>query len=82
MTKRLERDVHVYPARKTKPHPAAWEISCDHPHVVAYCPTQRMATALGKALAKLSKAELVVHGKDGTIRRKDSFGNDPCPPKG
>ena len=32
-------------------------------------------------LAKKQEAELVVHNKDGKISQKDSYGNDPCPPK-
>jgi hypothetical protein len=84
MTKRLHTDVHVFPTSSAKLNAqiAHWEIRCERPYIVAYCPTQKMAASLGRALAKLTKTELVVHGKDGKIRRKDSFGNDPCPPKG
>ncbi len=32
-------------------------------------------------LAKKQEAELVVHKKNGTISEKDSYGEDPCPPK-
>jgi hypothetical protein len=28
------------------------------------------------------QSELYIHGKDGAIQRKDSYGNDPFPPKG
>jgi hypothetical protein len=24
---------------------------------------------------------VVIHGRDGKIRDKDSYGHDPCPPK-
>ena len=27
------------------------------------------------------KSELVIHKRDGTIQSKDSYGNDPIPPK-
>jgi hypothetical protein len=27
------------------------------------------------------KSELVIHKRDGTIQRKDSYGNEPLPPK-
>jgi len=84
MTKRLHTDVRVFPASSAKlnAHIAHWEIRCERPYIVAYCPTQKMASALGRALAKLAKTELVVHGRDGKIKRKDSYGKDPCPPKG
>ena len=29
-----------------------------------------------------NKSEMVVHGTDGRIREKNSYGNDPYPPKG
>ncbi|MFP5521246.1 DUF2188 domain-containing protein [Peptococcus simiae] len=32
-------------------------------------------------MAKNQKAELITHSRQGRIRSKDSFGNDPCPPK-
>ncbi len=31
--------------------------------------------------AKKVHGELYVHGKDGTIKERRSYGNDPCPPK-
>lgn len=43
--------------------------------------TQKEAIEYGKSIAKNQKSELVIHGKDGKIRDKDSYGNDPCPPK-
>ena len=33
-------------------------------------------------LAKKQKTELYIHGRDGKIRERDSYGNDPHPPKG
>jgi hypothetical protein len=44
--------------------------------------TQRAAIEAGKKLAERDRSELVVHGEDGRIREKNSYGNDPCPPKG
>ena len=39
------------------------------------------AVKIGKEIAKNQKTELVIHNLDGKISNKDSFGNDPCPPK-
>ena len=36
----------------------------------------------GTEAAKKSKSELFVHGRDGRIRERNSYGNDPYPPKG
>jgi len=35
----------------------------------------------GKELAQREGSELIIHGKDGKIRDKDSYGNDPFPPR-
>ena len=34
-----------------------------------------------RPLARRDGVELVIHGRDGKIRDKDSFGHDPNPPK-
>jgi hypothetical protein len=44
--------------------------------------TQKEAIEIGKSVAKNNGAELLIHGKDGRIRDKNSFGNDNYPPKG
>lgn len=43
--------------------------------------TQKDALKTGRPIAKKNKSELVIHGEDGRIRDKDSYGNDPHPPK-
>ena len=45
-------------------------------------PTQKQAIDIAREIAKNQKSELVIHKKDGTIRDKDSFGNDPRNIKG
>lgn len=44
--------------------------------------TQREAIDLARELARSQKTELYIHGKDGRIRQRDSYGKDPFPPKG
>ena len=44
-------------------------------------PTQSDAISVAQDIAKHHKVEVVIHRRDGTIRDKDSYGNDPCPPK-
>ena len=44
--------------------------------------TQKEAIARGTELAKNQGTELYVHGKDGRIRERNTFGKDPFPPKG
>jgi hypothetical protein len=43
--------------------------------------TQKQATNVAIGIAKNQKSEVVIHGKDGKIRDKDSYGKDPVPPK-
>lgn len=43
--------------------------------------TQKQAINVAKGIAQNHKSELIIQGRDGKIRSKDSYGNDPCPPK-
>jgi len=43
--------------------------------------TQGKAADAGRSIAKANKSELVIHDRNNRIRDKDSFGNDPNPPK-
>ncbi len=43
--------------------------------------TQSDAIDAARDIARNERAEVVIHGRDGKIRDKDSYGNDPCPPK-
>lgn len=43
--------------------------------------TQQDAINYARDIAKNQQSELVIHRRNGTIRDKDSYGNDPCPPK-
>ena len=43
--------------------------------------TQKQAIDYERSIAIKQQSELVIHGRDGRIRDKDSYGNDPCPPK-
>lgn len=39
------------------------------------------AITYGRDIAIHQQSELVIHDRHGRIRDKDSYGNDPCPPK-
>ena len=45
-------------------------------------PTQRAAVDAARGIARTQRTELFVHGRDGRIRARDSYGGDPYPPKG
>ena len=44
-------------------------------------PTQSSAIKVAIVKAKAEHSEVVIHGRDGKIRDKDSYGTDQCPPK-
>ena len=44
--------------------------------------TQAKAIDVAKNIAQNQKSELVIHGRNGRIRAKNSYGNDPFPPRG
>lgn len=43
--------------------------------------TKKEAEKFGRDLGKKDGVEVITQRKDGTIQSKDSFGNDPNPPK-
>lgn len=44
--------------------------------------TQKKAIDYGRRIAKKDTVEILIHGKNGKIRERDTYGNDPFPPKG
>lgn len=70
MTKR--KDVHV-----SKDEGGGWKKTVGGEKVGNAHRTQQAAIDAAEKIAKKNQADLVVHGRDGKIRSKDSFGNDP-----
>lgn len=44
--------------------------------------TQAEAITIARKISQNQQSELFIHRKDGTIRDRDSHGNDPYPPQG
>ncbi len=44
--------------------------------------TQKEAIEIAKGIAQKQQSELIIHGRDGRIREKNSYGNDTYPPEG
>ena len=44
--------------------------------------TQAGAIQRAREIARNQESELFIHGKNGRIRERDSYGNDPFPPRG
>lgn len=65
------------------PHGDGWAVRGEgNSRVTSTHRTQLEATSAGRQIASNQGAELVIHGRDGRIRDKDSHGRDPYPPKG
>ena len=43
--------------------------------------TQGQAIERARQQAQRSRSEVVIHGRDGRIRDRDSYGKDPMPPR-
>lgn len=44
--------------------------------------TQGEAIEHAREIARNQGSELLIHGRNGRIRERNSYGNDPYPPKG
>ena len=44
--------------------------------------TQQEAIRVARGIARNQGGEVFIHGQDGRIRERDSYGNDPFPPRG
>ncbi len=44
--------------------------------------TQQQAIQRAREIAINQQSEVITHGTDGKIRERNSYGNDPFPPKG
>ncbi len=72
-----EKNQHVVPTPKGK-----WGVRGEgNSKITKETNTQAQATDTAREIAKHQHSEVVIHGKDGKIRDKDSYGKDPCPPK-
>ena len=65
------------------PHPEGWAVKTEGAaRASSIHPTQKEAISRGREISRSRGTELLIHGRDGRIREKDSHGRDPHPPKG
>ena len=66
------------------PHKAGgWQIkSAGGKKATMVISTKEKAVTIARKIAQNQHSELVIHGKNGRIQKKDSHGHDPFPPKG
>ena len=75
MSKRSS-DVHV----SKNPGRTTWKVT-QSGQTISNHRTQTAASDAARREAKRDAVDLVIHGRDGRIRSKDSYGRDPNPPK-
>ena len=64
------------------PHDEKWSVKVEgSSRASKLFNTQTEAAAYGRERARSEKSELIIQRPDGRIRSKDSYGNDPCPPR-
>ena len=66
------------------PHPdGGWQVKgAGNSRATIRTNTQAEAIAIAREIARNQESELFVHGMNGQIRERDSYGNDPYPPEG
>ena len=64
------------------PHDGDWAVRGEgNERVTSTHNTQAEAEAAAREIARNQRSEVVIHHPDGRIRDKDSYGNDPNPPR-
>ena len=73
----MRKNQHVVPRK------GSWAVRGEgNERATNVTPTQKEAIDIARGIAKNQQSELVIHRRDGRIRERDSYGNDPYPPKG
>jgi stress response protein YsnF len=72
-----KRNQHVVP------HINGWAIKgAGSERATKVVPTQREAIGIARSIAQNQQSEMLIHRENGRIRERNSYGNDPHPPKG
>ncbi|WP_377297723.1 DUF2188 domain-containing protein [Rhizobium sp. SGZ-381] len=72
-----KRNQHVVP------HPDGWAVKgAGSSRATKVVETQREAIGIARGIAQNQQSEMLIHGENGRIRERNSYGNDPYPPKG
>lgn len=65
------------------PHNGNWGVKgAGNERVTRIVHTQSEAIRIAKEIAINQRSEVVIHRPNGQIRDRNSYGNDPYPPKG
>lgn len=65
------------------PHEQGWAVKGEgNARASSVHPTQRSAIEAARESAIRNRSEMLIHGRNGQIRERNTYGNDPNPPKG
>lgn len=65
------------------PHDDKWAVrGAGNGKVTKQFDTQREAIEHARSIAINQQSEVLIHNQQGQIRERNSYGNDPFPPKG
>lgn len=74
----MKKNQHVTPHKD-----GGWQVKgAGNSRATKVTKTQYNAINIAREIAKNKESELVIHNKKGVIRQKNSYGNDPFPPRG
>ena len=73
----MSKNQHVVPRQK------GWAVQTEgNSRATSVHSTQAEAADVARDIARNQKSEALVHGRDGRIRERRNYGNDPYPPPG
>ena len=65
------------------PHPDGWSVrGAGNSKATSVHGTQAEAIAEARGIAINQQSEMFIHGRNGQIRERNTYGRDPYPPKG
>ena len=65
------------------PHKDGWAVKgAGNQRATSVHTTQAEAIQEAKQIAQNQRSEMLIHGRNGQIRERNTYGDDPFPPKG
>ena len=65
------------------PHKDGWAVKgTGNAKATAIHPTQQSAITQARDIARNQGSEMLIHGTNGRIRERNTYGKDPYPPEG
>jgi uncharacterized protein YdaT len=75
-------EVISIPNQHVVKRPEGWAVRGEgNSRDTSHHPTQSEAIDRARDIARTQQSEVVIHRPDGRIRDRDSYGNDPFPPR-